>query len=98
MKLDFGLSEGNIDSKAQAAWSHKFGLTYSITLGTGELSTSLAVSNTESSSWEFQVLFHTYLKIDVSINMFSPAKATLAVGLPVLTIVTGYLQRLRYRP
>ncbi|MCJ1471766.1 hypothetical protein MMC13_000406 [Lambiella insularis] len=64
VKLDFGLSEGIIDSKAQSAWNHKFGLTYSITLSTGELSTSLAVSNTETSSWEFQVLFHTYLKID----------------------------------
>ncbi|MCJ1317409.1 hypothetical protein MMC15_002733 [Xylographa vitiligo] len=64
VKLDFGLSEGIIDSKARSAWNHQFGLTYSITLSTGELYTSLAVSNTESSAWDFQVLFHTYLKID----------------------------------
>jgi len=61
VKLDFGLSEGIIDSKARSAWNHQFGLTYSITLSTGELYTSLAVSNTESSAWDFQVLFHTYL-------------------------------------
>ena len=66
MKLDFGLSEGIVDSNARSAWSHQFGLTYSITLSTSELYTSLAVSNTESSAWDFQVLFHTYLKIDVS--------------------------------
>ena len=66
MKLDFGLSESIIDSKARSAWNHQFGLTYSITLSTGELYTSLAVSNTEGSAWDFQVLFHTYLRINVS--------------------------------
>lgn len=65
MKLDFGLSHGSLDSSAQQAWPHKFELTYSITLSSAELGTSLAVRNTESTPWEFQVLFHTYLKIDV---------------------------------
>ena len=65
VKLDFGLSHGSLDSSAQQAWPHKFELTYSITLSRGALGTSLAVRNTESTPWEFQVLFHTYLKIDV---------------------------------
>lgn len=65
VKLDFGLSHGSLDNSAQQAWPHKFELTYSITLSSTELGTSLAVRNTESTPWEFQVLFHTYLKIDV---------------------------------
>jgi glucose-6-phosphate 1-epimerase len=71
VKLDFGLSDGILDESARKAWPHKFELTYSITLSTGELGTSLAVRNTEETAWEFQVLFHTYLGVDVCVCAFA---------------------------
>ena len=69
MKLDFGLSDKIISDDTRSDWSHQFGLTYSITLSTDELETSLQVRNTSQEAWEFQLLFHTYLKIDVSSSM-----------------------------
>ena len=66
MKLDFGLSDGIISDDARNAWQYQFGITYSITLTTEELETSLQVRNTSEKPWEFQILFHTYLKVDVS--------------------------------
>lgn len=47
-------------------WPYQFGLTYSVTLSTDELETSLVVRNTGSTNYDFQVLFHTYLAVDVS--------------------------------
>ncbi|MCJ1255052.1 hypothetical protein MMC24_002868 [Lignoscripta atroalba] len=64
VKLDFGLSDKIISDDTRSDWSHQFGLTYSITLSTDELETSLQVRNTSQEAWEFQLLFHTYLKID----------------------------------
>ncbi|KAI4226026.1 MAG: hypothetical protein L6R36_003472 [Xanthoria steineri] len=61
VKLDFGLSNSMLsDSK----WDYEFNLTYSVTLSQDSLETSLAVRNTGTSNYEFQVLFHTYLAID----------------------------------
>lgn len=65
MKLDFGLSDGMLPDEMRSAWNHKFSLTYSVTLSTGELETTLVVRNVDSTTWDFKVLFHTYLKIDV---------------------------------
>ena len=67
VKLDFGLSDGIITEETRTAWNHQFGLTYSITLSNGELETSLAVRNTGTTAWEFQVLLHTYLAVEVSL-------------------------------
>lgn len=47
-------------------WPYQFGLTYSITLSNNELETSLVVRNTGSTNYDFHVLFHTYLAVDVS--------------------------------
>ena len=67
VKLDFGLSDGIIDEKARKAWPYSFGLTYSVTLSTGELETSLEVRNTGSEAWEFCVLLHSYWRVEVSL-------------------------------
>lgn len=47
-------------------WPYQFGLTFSVTLSSEELETSLVVRNTGSKTYDFQVLFHTYLAVDVS--------------------------------
>ena len=47
-------------------WDYEFNLTYSVTLSQDSLETSLVVRNTGSSNYDFQVLFHSYLAIDVS--------------------------------
>ncbi|KAL8721269.1 MAG: hypothetical protein Q9225_002011 [Loekoesia sp. 1 TL-2023] len=61
VKLDFGLSDSMIDSHN---WDYSFNLTYSVTLSQDNLETSLVVRNTGTSSYDFQVLFHSYLAID----------------------------------
>ena len=59
-----------LDEKSKAAWPYQFGLTYSVTLAAGELTTSMQVANTGEGEGgkplEFQVLWHTYLGVDVS--------------------------------
>lgn len=65
MKLDFGLSSSNLSEESKKAWSHEFGLIYSVTLGKEGLTTSMVVRNEGESAWEFQTLMHTYLRIAV---------------------------------
>lgn len=65
MKLDLGLSEEMLSVDARKAWPHKFGLTYSVTLSPGGLETTLHVLNNDDKPYEFQTLFHTYLRIKV---------------------------------
>lgn len=66
VKLDFGLSDAMLDEATRKKWSHPFGLTYSVTLSADDLETSLVVRNTGETSFDFQVLLHTYLGINVS--------------------------------
>ncbi|RQM08441.1 hypothetical protein DH86_00000456 [Scytalidium sp. 3C] len=67
VKLDFGLSSNNLSAESKAAWPHEFGLIYSVTLGRGELGTSIVVTNEDKEPWEFQTLLHTYFRIkDIS--------------------------------
>jgi glucose-6-phosphate 1-epimerase len=65
VKIDFGLSSSNLDAAAKAAWPFDFGLIYSITFNKDELETSILVRNEGSEAWDFQVLMHTYLRIQV---------------------------------
>jgi glucose-6-phosphate 1-epimerase len=65
VKLDFGLSPEMLSEEMRAKWPHEFGLVYSVTLGKGTLETGLHVQNTGGEAFEFQALFHTYLKIEV---------------------------------
>lgn len=66
VKLDFGLSNSQI---GDAKWDYPFGLTYSVTLSSEELETSLVIRNPGEKSYDFQVLFHSYFRIDVSFNV-----------------------------
>ena len=64
--LDFGLSSGQLGAEAMKAWPYEFGLVYSVTLGKGRLQTMLRVSNQGKESFEFQMLLHSYFRVDVS--------------------------------
>ena len=66
VKLDFGLSQSNLDDASKKAWPFAFGLIYSVTVGREGLTTSIVVRNEGESAWEFQVLLHTYFRVNVS--------------------------------
>lgn len=59
-----------LSGDAKKAWPHDFGLVYSVTLSRESLETSLHVQNKGDQSFEFQVLFHSYLRIKV--QTYSP--------------------------
>ena len=63
VKLDFGLSDSML---VGTEVDFHFGLTYSVTLSSEGLETSLVVRNTGDNNYDFHVLFHTYLQVDVS--------------------------------
>lgn len=67
MKMDFGLSPSNLDDTARKSWPYNFGLIYTVTLSKDGLETSMLVRNEGTEAWEFQVLMHTYLRINVSL-------------------------------
>lgn len=69
VKLDFGLSASNVPEETRKLWGGEFGLIYSVTLGRKGLGTSMVVRNEGSAAWEFQILMHTYLKIQVCFFM-----------------------------
>ncbi|EEH02546.1 conserved hypothetical protein [Histoplasma capsulatum G186AR] len=64
VKLDFGLSAGMLSDKFKSDWPNDFGLVYSVTLSKGSLGTSLQVQNKGSQPFEFQVLLHSYFKVE----------------------------------
>lgn len=68
VKLDFGLSSAQISQEAKEAWGYDFNLLYSVTLGKDGLQTMLNIQNNGKESFEFQMLLHTYFKVDVSVN------------------------------
>jgi glucose-6-phosphate 1-epimerase len=70
VKLDFGLSPNNLTEESRKAWPYEFGLIYSVTLGREGLTTSIVVQNVGEKAWEFQVLMHTYLRINVGPPIF----------------------------
>lgn len=65
VKLDFGLSHNMLSEEFRKAWPYEFGLVYSVTLTKDALATALQVANEGKQNFEFQVLMHTYLKIEV---------------------------------
>lgn len=67
VKMDFGLSPSNLDDTARKSWPYNFGLIYTVTLSKDGLETSMLVRNEGTEAWEFQVLMHTYLRINVSL-------------------------------
>ncbi|KAK5109988.1 hypothetical protein LTR62_006355 [Meristemomyces frigidus] len=64
VKLDFGLGTAELSEEARTAWPFDFSLVYSVTLAKDGLSTMLNVQNKGEKSFEFQMLLHTYFKID----------------------------------
>ena len=62
--VDFGLGPENLSVDARKAWPFDFGLIYSVTLAAGSLETKILVRNEGGESWNFQTLFHTYLRVD----------------------------------
>ena len=67
VKLDFGLSSAQLSADAKKAWNYDFGLVYSVTLSKDGLQTMLNVSNEGKESFEFQMLLHTYFRVDVGL-------------------------------
>jgi len=68
VKLDFGLSTAMLSKEVRDAWPYGFGLTYSVTLSKEGLETTMNVRNQGDESFEFQVLLHTYLHVQVSVG------------------------------
>lgn len=65
VKLDFGLYSSKLSDEARKAWPLDFGLVYSVTLAKDSLQTVMNVRNEGEHSFEFQMLLHTYLRINV---------------------------------
>ncbi|KAF3918928.1 hypothetical protein ABW20_dc0106187 [Dactylellina cionopaga] len=67
VRVDFGLSHESLDADTKAKWPYEFGLIYSVTLTANTLETKIVVQNAADpetkSEFEFNVLFHTYLRI-----------------------------------
>ncbi|KAI9834672.1 MAG: hypothetical protein M1826_000074 [Phylliscum demangeonii] len=62
--LDFGLSASQLTAEARQAWPYDFALIYSVTLGRDGLETSIQVRNEGREPFDFQVLLHTYLRVE----------------------------------
>ncbi|PQE10435.1 aldose 1-epimerase protein [Rutstroemia sp. NJR-2017a BBW] len=89
VKLDFGLSGSNLPEETRKLWGEEFGLIYSVTLGREGLGTSMVVRNEGSKAWEFQILMHTYLRIQdisqISVTGLESSKYTDKVTDPIST-------------
>ncbi|KAF2136234.1 uncharacterized protein K452DRAFT_362669 [Aplosporella prunicola CBS 121167] len=64
VKLDFGLYSASLAPEARKAWPSDFGLVYSVTLGRDGLQTVMNVRNEGQEAFEFQVLLHSYLRVE----------------------------------
>ncbi|ERS96677.1 glucose-6-phosphate 1-epimerase [Sporothrix schenckii 1099-18] len=64
VQLDFGLSAASADPALRALWPYDFALLYRVTLAPGSLATAIVVTNEGSAAFDFQVLLHTYLRVD----------------------------------
>ncbi|KAJ4163702.1 hypothetical protein LMH87_005413 [Akanthomyces muscarius] len=77
VKLDFGLSSGDLSDEHQKAWPYRFGLLYSVTLTRESLTTTIVITNDGDEPFEFQTLLHSYFRVKdiskVSIDGFDKA-------------------------
>lgn len=60
-----------LSEEFRKAWPYEFGLVYSVTLTKSALKTSLQVTNEGKENFEFQVLMHTYLSVEVRLFPWS---------------------------
>lgn len=63
--LDFGLGHAQLSDEAKKGWPYEFGLVYSVTLKRDGLQTMLNVRNEGKESFDFQMLLHSYWRVDV---------------------------------
>ncbi|KAA8901702.1 galactose mutarotase-like domain-containing protein [Sphaerosporella brunnea] len=63
INVDFGLGPENLTVDTRKQWPFDFGLIYSVTLTKTSLQTKLLVRNEGQEPWEFNALFHTYLRV-----------------------------------
>lgn len=63
IQLDFGLGPDNLPSEIREQWPYNFGLIYSVCLGKDFLQTKMLVRNGGDKPFDFNVLFHTYLRV-----------------------------------
>jgi glucose-6-phosphate 1-epimerase len=68
VKLDFGLYSSALPESLRKQWAYDFGLIYSVTLSRQGLQTVMQVRNEGKEAFEFQILLHTYLRVDVSLR------------------------------
>lgn len=59
------MSHTLLSEEFRKAWPYEFGLVYSVTLARNTLETALEVRNEGQQNFEFQVLMHSYLNIEV---------------------------------
>jgi len=64
VSVDFGLGSENVTVDFRKKWPFDFGLIYTVELKRNSISTKILVRNEGNESFEFQTLFHTYLKVD----------------------------------
>ena len=63
VQADFGLGPENLSVDARKQWPFDFGLIYSVVLSETSLETKLLVRNEGSMTFNFNALFHTYLRV-----------------------------------
>jgi glucose-6-phosphate 1-epimerase len=63
VQVDFGLGAENLTIEARKQWPYNFGLIYAVTLTATSLETKLLVRNEGGESFDFNALFHTYLRV-----------------------------------
>ena len=94
VKLDFGLSSAQLSEESKKAWPYDFALVYSVTLFKDGLQTMLNVQNKGDKSFEFQMLLHTYFRVDVRVT-----RAHVSVESQADTfIIIGHQQSHHQRP
>jgi len=86
--LDFGLYSSAIPENFRKAWPYDFGLVYSVTLSRAGLRTMVNVRNEGREPFEFQVLMHTYLGVNVRSFPFFTHRLE-ALGEYQLTVLIG---------
>lgn len=63
IQVDFGLGPENLTVDLRKAWPYAFGLIYSVTLTRTSLETKILVRNEGNETFDFNLLFHTYLRV-----------------------------------
>jgi glucose-6-phosphate 1-epimerase len=63
VQVDFGLGPENLTVELRKKWPYAFGLIYSVTLTRTSMETKILVRNEGSDTFDFNLLFHTYLRV-----------------------------------